>query len=220
MSKENKKTIEIYKEKAYMYLSNSEVHDSLDPNKANKKREKLEILIKESFSELPKKAKVFEIGSGAGENAKFIKSLGYEVTASDIADDFINATQNQGLKTIRFDAIENEFSEKYSAIFCWRVFVHFTKEDAYKVLQKAYNTLENNGVFIFNAINRDIKSIDNEWVDFEGEYHMGVKRYYSYFTKKDLDEMIQQANFQIKEFKIEGGENNNKWLVYVLTKKC
>jgi len=220
MSKENKKTVEIYKEKAYMYIANSEVHDRLDPNKANKKREKLENLIKESFSELPKQAKVFEIGSGAGENAKFIKSLGNEVTASDIADDFINATQNQGLKTIRFDAIENEFPEKYSAIFCWRVFVHFTKEDAYKVLQKAYNTLENNGVFIFNAINREIKAIDNEWVDFEGEYHMGVKRYYSYFTKKDLDDMIAQANFQIKEFKMEGGENNNKWLIYILTKKC
>ena len=130
MSKENKKTLEVYKEKAYMYLANSAEHDRLDPSKAKRKREKLEKLIKESFSILPENSKVFEIGSGDGTNAKFIESLGFEVTASDTADDFIKATQSQGIKTIKFDAIEDEFPEKYFGIFCWRVFVHFTKEDA------------------------------------------------------------------------------------------
>jgi 2-polyprenyl-3-methyl-5-hydroxy-6-metoxy-1,4-benzoquinol methylase len=218
MSKENKKTVEIYKEKAYMYIANSEVHDRLDPNKANKKREKLENLIKESFSELPKKAKVFEIGSGAGENAKFIKSLGYEVTASDIADDFINATQNQGLKTIRFDAIENKFPEKYSAIFCWRVFVHFTKDDVEKTLYRVYENLEDNGIFIFNVMNGEHKETLGEWADFEGVYHMGAERYYNYFIKDELDEMIKNNGYEIVSFHTEGGSNKDKWLVYVLKK--
>ncbi len=55
-----------------------------------------------------------------------------------------------------------------------------------KIIQKVYDTLEENGVFIFNAINRETKSVDNEWVDFEGEYHMGVERYYSYFSKEGI----------------------------------
>lgn len=219
MSKENKKTLEIYKEKAYMYLANNVEHDKINPAKAKQKREKLEELIRASFLELPKKAKIFEIGSGDGLNAKFIESLGFDVTASDTANEFIEATQKQGVKTIKFDVIEDEFPEKYSAVFCWRVFVHFTKEDALKVIKKVYNNLEDNGIFIFNAINREIKDIDNEWVDFEGEYHMGAERYYSYFHKEDLDKMIGQTKFQIIEFHKEGGENGNKWLVYVL-KKC
>ncbi len=218
MSKENKKTLEVYKEKANLYLINSAEHDRMDPLKAKKKREKLEQLIKTNFSSLPEHAKVFEIGSGDGTNAKFIESLGFEVTASDTADDFIEATRSQGLKTIKFDAIEEDFLEKYSAIFCWRVFVHFTKEDALKIVQKVYDALEDNGIFIFNAINREIKNIDNEWVDFEGEYHMGAERYYNYFSQKDLDSIIQQTKFQIGDFRKEGGENNNKWLIYVLKK--
>lgn len=218
MSKENKKTLEVYKEKAYLYLANSIEHDRIDPVKAKKKRDKLEELIKVNFSTLPKHAKVFEIGSGDGTNAKFIKNLGFEVTASDTADDFIKTTQKHGLKTIRFDAIEDNFSEKYSAIFCWRVFVHFTKEDAEKIIKKVFDALEDNGIFIFNAINRESKNINSEWIDFEGEYHMGAKRYYNYFNKKDLDNIIQQTNFHIKYFRKEGGENNNKWLVYVLKK--
>lgn len=218
MSKENKKTLEVYKEKAYMYLANSAEHDRLDPSKAKRKREKLEKLIKESFSILPENSKVFEIGSGDGTNAKFIESLGFEVTASDTADDFIKATKSQGIKTLKFDAIEDEFPEKYFGIFCWRVFVHFTKEDALKIIKKAYDALEDGGVFMFNAINRQTKIIDNEWVDFEGEYHMGSERYYSYFKKEDLDDMIKLTKFKIRDFHTEGGDEDNKWLIYVLEK--
>ena len=218
MSKENKKTLEVYKEKAHLYLATSIEHDKIDPVKAKKKREKLEELIKANFSSLPKNAKVFEIGSGDGTNAKFIENLGFDVTASDVADDFIKATQSQGLKTINFNALEDDFPEKYYAIFCWRVFVHFTKEDAQKIIQKAYDALENNGIFIFNAMNRETKNIDSEWLDFDNEYHLGAERYYNYFTKTDLDDIIQQTKFQIANFEKEGGENNNKRLIYVLKK--
>ena len=68
----------------------------------------------------------------------------------------------KGLKAIKFNALEDDFPEKIFAIFCQRVFVHFTKEDTLKIIQKAYNSLENNGIFIFNAINRETKSVDNE----------------------------------------------------------
>lgn len=218
MSVENAKTIEVYKNKAHLYLSNSAEHDRIDPDKAKKKREGLEKLIKESFASLPVHAKVFEIGSGDGANAKFIESLGYKVTASDTADDFIEATKKQGLTTIKFNALKDEFPEKYLAVFCWRVLVHFTKEDALKLMKKVYDCLESNGVFIFNAINRETKDIDNEWVDFEGEYHMGAERYYSYFRKEELDNIIGQTKFNVEVFRKEGGEDNNKWLVYVLKK--
>ena len=218
MSKENKKTLEVYKEKAHLYLANSIQHDKLDPIKANQKREKLENLITSNFLSLPEHAKVFEIGSGDGLNAKFIQSLGFDITASDTADDFIKATQTQGLNTIKFNALEDSFPEKYSAVFCWRVFVHFTKEDALKIMQKVYDTLEDNGIFIFNAINREFKTVDNEWVDFEGEYYMGAERYYHYFSQKDLDDMIQKTKFKIEDYHKDGGDNNNKWLVYVLRK--
>lgn len=218
MSEENKKTVEVYKETAHLYLANSAEHDRLDPDRANKKRENLEKLIKESFSALPEGAKVFEIGSGDGTNAKFIESLGFQVTASDTADDFIKATRKQGVHTIKFDALEDNFPEKYSGIFCWRVFVHFTKEDALQIIKKVYDNLEDNGIFIFNAINRETKDIDNEWVDFEGEYHMGVERYYNYFNQEELDDIIHQTKFRIATFNKNGGDNNNKWLVYVLKK--
>lgn len=218
MSIENKKTVEIYKEKASTYLATSIEHDKLEPEKANRKREKLNNFLRSSFQTLPKNAKILEIGSANGENAKYIESLSYNVTASDIAEDFINASKNNGLTTINFNILEDNFKEKYSGILAWRVFVHFTEEDIFETLKKSYDNLENNGIFIFNVINRETRNVDNEWVDFPNEYHMGAERYYHYFNQKDLDDIISQTKFQIQDFHKEGGDNNNKWLVYVLKK--
>lgn len=218
MSKENEKTIEVYKEKASLYLETTIKHDNLDPEKAKRKRERLEKFIRSNMERLPKGVKVLEIGSGDGSNARYIKELGYDITASDIAEDFISAIQDKDLKTIKFNVLEDEFKEKYSGVFAWRVFVHFTKEDALNVLNKTYDALEDNGLFVFNVMNREGKAVDEEWVDFPNEYHMGADRYYKYFKEEEMNEIIKQTGFEVCDFHKEGGVNNNKWLVYVLKK--
>lgn len=70
MSEENRNTLEVYKEKANMYLANNCKHDRLDPAKAERKSKMLKELIKSSFSRLPENAKVFEIGSGDRHKCK------------------------------------------------------------------------------------------------------------------------------------------------------
>ena len=218
MSKENEKTVQVYEKNANKYLETSIEHDNLDPDKAKRKREKLEKFIKDNIEVLPKGAKVLEIGSGDGSNAKYIESLGYDVTASDVAEDFLNAIKSKGLKPIKFNVLEDECEERYSAVLCWRVFVHFTKEDVYKVLQRVHDILEDGGIFIFNCINRETRDVDEEWVDFSNEYHMGVERYYKYFREGELNELIEKTGYKICNFHKEGGDDNNKWLVYVLKK--
>ena len=219
MSKENEKTLKIYDDKAGTYLKTSIAHDNLDPEKAKRKSEKLHKFINGNIGTLPKGAKVFEFGSGDGKNAKYIEDLGYDMTASDVAEDFINATKSTGVKTIKFNVLEDRFKEKYSGVFAWRVFVHFTKDDALQVLKKTYDALEDNGIFVFNVMNREGKAVDEEWVDFPNEYHMGADRFFKYFKEEDMNEIIEQTKFKVYDFHKEGGTNNNKWLVYVLKKE-
>ena len=218
MSIENKKTVEIYERKAATYLKTTIEHDKLDEEKAKRKKEKLQNFIKENLEQFKKGSKVFEIGSADGENAKYIKELGYNVTASDIADAFIDETKSKIENTIKFNILEDDFKDKYSAVFAWRVFVHFTKEDLDITLNKVYKALENGGIFIFNIMNRETRDCDEEWVDFPNEYHMNAERYYKYFSEKEVNELIQKTNFKINSFHKEGGESKNKWLVYVLKK--
>ena len=182
MSIQNKKTIEVYQKTASKYLADSIEHESSNMEKVKAKREKLQAFLKNSFSSLPKGSKLFEIGSADGENAKYLKNLGYNVTASDIADEFIKAIKANGLDAIIFNVLEDSFLDKYFGIFCWRVFVHFTKDDALQVLTKTYDALEKGGIFVFNAMNREIRQVEGEWVDFQGEFHMGIFRFYRYFN--------------------------------------
>ena len=219
MSIENKKTLEIYNQKALEYIESGLILEKLNPEKTRRKKDKLENLIKNSFSSLPVGAKVFEIGSSDGKQAKYMSDLGFNVTASSTAESFIIESKKLCPNTIKFDAIEDQFPEKYNGILCWRVFVHFTIEDSEIVIKKVYNSLEENGIFIFNAMNREDKGKDNEWVDFEGAYHIGADRYYNYYNKKDLDDIILKNGFKIINFYKEGGENNNEWFVYVLKKQ-
>lgn len=218
MSIENKKTVEIYEEKAATYLKTTIEHDKLDPEKAKRKKEKLQSFIKENLEQFKKGSKVFEIGSADGENAKYIESLGYNITASDIADAFINEAKSKVENTVKFNVLEDDFKDKYLAVLAWRVFVHFTKEDLDITLNKVHKALENGGIFIFNIMNRETKACDEEWVDFPNEYHMDAERYYKYFLKEEVDSLISKTDFKIKSFHMEGGDNKNKWLVYVLEK--
>lgn len=219
MSKENKITVDVYKNGgAEKYLINCKVHDELDQEKANRKREKLNKFILSSFSTLSKGDSIFEIGSANGETAKFMQDSGYNVTASDVATAFIEATKKLNVNTIKFNVLEDEFKQKYNGMYCWRVFVHFTTEDFTKALTNVYSGLEDNGIFIFNVMNRDIKDVDGEMVDFAGEYYMGAERYYHYFSKNLVDDIIKNIGFNIVSFHTEGGDSNNKWLVYVLKK--
>lgn len=218
MSIENKKTVEIYERKAATYLKTTIEHDKLDEEKAKRKKEKLQNFIKENLEQFKKGSKVFEIGSADGENAKYIKELGYNITASDIADAFINETKSKVENTVKFNVLEDDFKDKYLAVLAWRVFVHFTKEDLDITLNKVHKALENGGIFIFNIMNRETKACDEEWVDFPNEYHMDAERYYKYFLKEEVDSLISKTDFKIKSFHMEGGDNKNKWLVYVLEK--
>lgn len=219
MSKENQLTVDVYQNGgAAKYLETSKIHELLDVEKSNKKKAKLNNYIKESFSSLKEGSKILEIGSADGENAKFIESLGYQVTASDVADAFIEETKKKGLKTIKFNLLDDEFDDCYDGVFCWRVFVHFSAEDFVLSLNKVYNALNEGGILVFNLINRETKNVDSEMYDFQNEYKMGKERYYHYFTKEFVDSEAQKVGFEILSFHQEGGDNKNKWHVYVLKK--
>ena len=219
MSLQNKKTLKVYEKVAKNYLENTIKANSLYKEGAKNAKKELESLIKNTFRELPSESKILEVGSANGEISKYIKKLGFSVTASDIAEDFLNAIRDNGLEPIKFNLLTDDFTSKYDGIVCWRVFVHFTKEDTLKALTKSYSALNNNGIFIFNVIDRNCKTIDNEWIDFPDIYHVGEERFFNYYSKESMDSIIEKTKFEIIDYHEILGENGVKWLVYVLKKQ-
>ncbi len=219
MSIQNKQTLEVYQKVARGYLKSTKLANDIYKENAERSKKELHDFINKTFKDLPKGSKVLEVGSADGENAKYIQKLGFDVTPSDIADDFLNAIKRNGLSPIKFNLLEDDFKDMYQAIFCWRVFVHFTKKDSLKALKRSYNALENNGIFILSVINRECKKVDSEWMDFPDVYHLGENRYFNYYSKEEMDKIISKTNFKITNYYDTVAENGIKWLVYVLKKE-
>ena len=89
MSRENELTLEVYRSFASRYLMNTVTHSAENAEKAKRKQDMLCELLCSGLATLPRQSAVFEIGSGDGVTASYLKELGFDVTASDVADTFI-----------------------------------------------------------------------------------------------------------------------------------
>ena len=217
MSEENKKTLAAYNQVAQKYLENTIAHDAMRPEHAREKQAQLGEKIRKAFVSLPAGSKVLEIGAADGENSKFLESLGYNVTASDVAPAFLKAIEAAGLKAAKFNVLTDEFPDTFAGVLCWRVFVHFTSEDIALALQRVYDALEPGGRFMFNVIDRETHDVDSQWVDFNDEYKLGAERFYAYYREDDMRKIVEATDFKVADFWKEKGGHND-WLVYVLEK--
>ena len=96
LSQENQKTLEVYAERYGQYAANEVAHKQKNPEKAAIKRAKLETFIRNSFAPLGPGAKIIEIGAAMGEDARYLASLGYDVTATDAVNGFLSEIAKDG----------------------------------------------------------------------------------------------------------------------------
>ncbi|MCL2280698.1 class I SAM-dependent methyltransferase [Candidatus Saccharibacteria bacterium] len=175
--------------------------------KNNKNRLPQEVeWVKRSFMNLPKNAKMFEIGSGDGCFAKMINSLGYNIQVSDAPDAFIEHLSDIGLDPIKFNWMTDEFPKTYDYILAHAVLVHFSHDEVKLLLKKTFDALRGGGRFVFS-----VKKGEGEgWVD----NYLGVERYFSYWSADDIEQATREAGFSEVELDyIEGNHGNNFFMV-------
>lgn len=192
MSRENDQTIEVYERFGDRYLERNQNDINNDP-KARDNDDKHILQLKEYLKGLPKDAKIFEVGSAGGRDAKLFQSLGYKnIVVSDVANRFLKLLKEEGFSPIYFNLITDNFLEKYDFIYCWAVLVHFTKNEAKVAIKKMFEALENYGRLALCVQYRD--GVKEDWVDRDGK--IGAKRYFSYWTKDELYECMVGAGFR------------------------
>lgn len=182
MSQSNKDAIDLYEKYADDYLvSNTTKAD----NEARAK------MLTERMADLPKDIEIFEVGSAGGNDAAFMKSLGFtNITVSDITPTFLEALKKRGFEPVQFDLTKDEFTGKYDFIYCWAVLMHLTKEEARAALKKMFGALKAGGKLL-----TCVKTGDAEegMVDFRGS---GDMIYYSYWTQEEFESYLRELGFR------------------------
>lgn len=96
-----------------------------------------------------KNPRLLEIAVGTGRVTRDIKGKGIGIDASK--NMLKKAKKNApGWKFIRMDVMDLKFKKKFDVIISLRLLRHFNKSDRKIVYKKIYNSLSNNGLFIFD----------------------------------------------------------------------
>lgn len=220
MSKENAKTLEVYEELFQSYFDGTDRRvKSIGKKAAAEKFDKECQFWLDGFSDLPNAATILEIGSANGAGTKALIEHGYTATASDTVKGFLDEIKNNGLDPIKFNVLTDKIDKKYHGCLAWHVFVHFTKDDAKTALSNIHSLLYPGGRMIFDVQNSSAKHNKNsEWIDYGGDYHMGAERFFQYYSKADIQKIVEDAGFKIVQLVERKSNSGINWLRLVIEK--
>lgn len=199
MSSENERTVEFYEKYADLYRRRNE-EDYATP-RGRRDNERHSAYLVKTLENLPKSARMFEIGSGYGRDAKLIRSLGYEIQVSDVAESFLEELSKDGFAPVKFDLIRDNFPSKYDYILANAVLVHFTKDEVKAAVKKVYNALNSGGVFAVSFKQRS-KGGEDWKANISGA---AEKRYFSYWDVGEATTMLEETGFTVVSCQQIGG---------------
>jgi SAM-dependent methyltransferase len=145
--------------------------------------------VEEFLELLEPSTEIFEIGSAMGRHASTMEDLGFKVQRSDASKAFVDYLNTQGFSAVYYDVLYSKLIQQYQAVYAHAVFLHFPLLEFRKALMTVYEGLRPNGLFCFSM----------KLGDFEGWREKGLsgKRYFKYWTVKDLTKELHSAGFSI-----------------------
>ena len=162
--------------------------------------------------------KVLDIGCGGGLACEFLAKRGAYVSGIDLSLNSIKAAQEHAKKShLQIDyqcgVAENLPYEKnkFDIVVCFDVLEHV--EDWQKVIREIYRVLNQNGIFLFDTINKTFKSkLIMIWLleDVLKQLPRGLHDWNKFIEPQKLIDVMEKAGFGdvvVKGFDLTGGTN-------------
>lgn len=155
---------------------------------------------------LKKTSIILELGSGPGRDALYLESFGYSVQRSDASDGFVNRLREGGYKTKKINAITDALGGPYDLIFANCVFLHFTKNEFEKVLNKITKSLSPRGILAFSVKRGEGSEMISNKVN--------APRFFQYWSMEELRKVLNKHGYNVN--KIWNGKINELDKIYII----
>lgn len=138
----------------------------------------LKIWLDRNLVALPSASTFFELGSGTGRDAEYLKQSGFlNVTCSDTVPDFVTELSKHH-RTFHVDVLKGSLPEKADVFLANAVLLHFRKPETLEVMKKVHQKLNRNGRFMFSLK----LGVGERWSDEK----LGEPRFFSYWTAGEV----------------------------------
>ncbi|MDO8513295.1 MAG: class I SAM-dependent methyltransferase [bacterium] len=202
----DKETIEVYKQLGKKYCKNIELLYIAELYKFMKL--------------LPKNGEVLDVGCAGGRDTEeFIKN-GFQVTGIDLVDEFLEGAKkfaSEG-RFIKMDVENLQFPSNYfDGIYAAAVLLHVAKNKIPAILAIFHRILKADGILFIG-----VKEGYGEKRVADDTLAGGLSRFYSFFSKEELTQLLKQAGFDIifsRNVPDEAGRSEVHWIRIIARKQ-
>ena len=141
---------------------------------------------------------LLEIGSGTGEISNRLHNLGYAIKGIDISLEMIKIsnTKYENIEFLNESMLNLKDKSKYDAVISVFDTINYLQslDELNIAFTNIYNSIKNNGVFIFDVLNRKmIDSMFSEGIFADERENMSIIWKHSYNENLKLDEITETA---------------------------
>lgn len=162
------------------------------------------------FIDYISKGEIYDIGCGTGRDTEALGNLGLNVMGLDYSQEMLNVAKKYypNSNFDKFDLLNDDYGKlkKVDGIWACASLLHFTKEEFKKVLTNLTLKLKSSGVVYLSL--KEKKDIDNETIN---------GRFFQYYEKKDLDLILENQGYLIKE-SLKTSNERDSFINYILLK--
>ena len=160
---------------------------------------------------LPQGARVLEIGSGSGRDAKALEQHGVSVRRTDITPGFVQTIRADGypadwLDPLVDDLADPERDEPYDAAWANASLLHLRREDFPTVLERLAAVTATGGLFALSLK-------EGDGARFSTHGHVDAPRHFTFWREPQLREVLDAAGWDVESVEhVSGSEAGDPWL--------
>jgi SAM-dependent methyltransferase len=165
---------------------------------------------------LPAGARVLEIGSGPGRDARALEAAGLSVRRTDISPAFVRMLRADGYDADVVDPLTADLADParrapYDAVWANASLLHVRREDLPTVLTRLAEVTRPSGV-LYASLK------EGDGARFSTHGHVAAPRHFTFWREAPLRDVLEQAGWEVDTVVSGEGQRGDRWLGVLATR--
>jgi SAM-dependent methyltransferase len=166
---------------------------------------------------LPSGARVLEVGSGPGRDARALEDAGLSVRRTDIAPGFVALLRADGYAADTVDPLTDDLSDPerdapYDGVWAAASLIHVRREDFPLVVRRLAAVTATGGVF-------HLAMKEGDGARFSTHGHVDAPRHFTFWREQPLRTVLEEAGWSVTRVDRATSPRGEEWLDLIASRR-